>query len=186
MRRLNTFLYRSIEPKFTTYLPVQLDGTCNGFQHLALLSNDVNIFEHLNLDNKGKDKNPSDFFSFFLEKMNIFITLKYNEETDTVKKERWQRLRNLGLSRKNLKPALMPLPYNVTVFTMINYLMNTLEIVKIEELDSPISSNTEPETESLNIVNNDGKQYKRWFGISKDSNKLVEYEDLHLYCKTLI
>ena len=105
IRRLNLFLYRSTEPKFTTYLPIQLDGTCNKFKHLALLSNDVDIFEHLNLDNKGKDRNPSDFFSFFLEKMNIFISLQYKEETDVVKKERWKRLKNLGLSRKNLKPA---------------------------------------------------------------------------------
>lgn len=80
----------------------------------------------------------------------------------------------------------MLLPYNVTVYSMITYLIGTLEIVKTEELDNPISSNTEPETKFLNIENIDGKNYKRWFGIFKDSTNVVEYVDLYLYCKTLV
>ena len=57
---------------FETYLPIQLDATCNGFQHMALLSNEKTLFKELNLSHlskKGKDSIPNDFYSFLLHKV---------------------------------------------------------------------------------------------------------------------
>lgn len=48
-KRFYNFYCNESSPYFETYLPIQLDATCNGFQHLALLSNEKTLFKELNL-----------------------------------------------------------------------------------------------------------------------------------------
>ena len=67
---LNALNYNN---KFFTCLPIQLDATCNGFQHLALLSNETSLYEPLNLTKSTKDKDPQDFYSHILENLNVYI-----------------------------------------------------------------------------------------------------------------
>jgi DNA-directed RNA polymerase len=58
---------------FYSYLLLQLDGSCKGFQHLSLLSEEVSLFKNLNLYESNKDSTPEDFYSFILEKVNNHI-----------------------------------------------------------------------------------------------------------------
>lgn len=60
-KRYHNFYNNGGSTEFSTYLPIQLDATCNGFQHLALLSQESKIYEELNLTSKGKD-----FYTFLL------------------------------------------------------------------------------------------------------------------------
>ena len=82
--------------EFHTYLPIQLDATCNGFQHMALLSNETTLFKELNLtvSNKSKDSVPNDFYSFLLHKLvNIFsFKLEHNEVIDKKTDGNYERL----------------------------------------------------------------------------------------------
>lgn len=75
-KRFYDFYTNENDTQFHTYLPIQLDATCNGFQHMALLSDEVSLFKNLNLvtnsESKGKSKNSipaSDFYSFLLHKL---------------------------------------------------------------------------------------------------------------------
>lgn len=49
------FLLDDNQTVFHTHLPIQLDATCNGFQHMSLLSNKDTLFSELNLMDRKKD-----------------------------------------------------------------------------------------------------------------------------------
>lgn len=83
-KRFYEFFTDEKQMEFRTYLPIQLDATCNGFQHMALLSNETTLFKELNLisDVKSKNKNevlPSDFYNFLLHKLITFFQSKVGE-----------------------------------------------------------------------------------------------------------
>lgn len=64
--------------EFHTNLPIQLDATCNGFQHMALLSNETELFKELNLvDNCSGSQ--SDFYSFLFHRLTSILGDKLAE-----------------------------------------------------------------------------------------------------------
>lgn len=127
LRRFDHF-YNSNIKEFKTYLPIQLDGTCNGFQHLALMSNEIDLFESLNLDSSSKDKDPKDFYSDLVKIVEGHLQLKYNETEDENLKIQYKRILNLGLTRKNVKLLVMTKPYNSGHRSLAKYLRSTLII----------------------------------------------------------
>lgn len=80
--------------KFHIHLPIQLNATCNGFQHMALLSNEGTLLKKLNLISSNKDKkdsynyNPHDFYSFLLYKILDYLEDKLNKGEFNDKKRR--------------------------------------------------------------------------------------------------
>jgi hypothetical protein len=106
-KRYVEFMNNEDVMEFYTYLPVQLDATCNGFQHMALLSNEDILFKELNLNvstrgkTKDKDKNntedrdsiPSDFYNFLLHKIiDVFRSKVEDVKTDPKDKASYERL----------------------------------------------------------------------------------------------
>ena len=71
---------------FETYLPIQLDATCNGFQHLAMLSNETKLFKELNLSKTTTDENPHDFYNYMLlkvtDRIKWMVLNKKNKKND--------------------------------------------------------------------------------------------------------
>jgi len=53
-KRYTEFLQNENLSKWETHLPVQLDATCNGFQHLSLLSQETKLYKQLNLSGATK------------------------------------------------------------------------------------------------------------------------------------
>jgi hypothetical protein len=186
MQRFDKFL-NSISTEFQTYLPIQLDGTCNGFQHLALLSNETEMFESLNLNASNKDEDPQDFYENIIVFINIHIEIKLNElksKLDNIKSNisnlnkkvdltdfsnfdkvldehneirtepihekynkliteyneiselycSYVRLKDLKLNRKIIKSAIMTIPYNASLLSLIKYIKENLIFDHYEEV----------------------------------------------------
>lgn len=67
------FMYSIDKLIFSTYLPIQLDVSCNGYQHLTLLTKKPKILSELNLDSSTHDDDPGDFYSYISDLCREYI-----------------------------------------------------------------------------------------------------------------
>jgi DNA-dependent RNA polymerase len=185
--RFNYFLNNESLTEFKTYLPIQLDGTCNGFQHLALLSNETRLFENLNLSKANKSDDPKDFYESVINQLNIYLDNKVNSINDIVSSskdkniitkynktlESCRRLIKINLKRSNIKTALMTIPYNASHSTLVDYVLKTFEY---------------SHGERVTIVNKECDLVDRYLGWYKTINykgeiHLFNYDDIDLLVK---
>jgi len=123
--------------EFETFLPIQLDATCNGFQHLSLLSLDPSLGLELNLIESNREDTPRDFYSFIITNLIDFLRVEMdtlqvklkNEELSKdqseeieLKIEAYKRIINAKLKRSTIKKAIMTIPYNVSFYQLLRYI----------------------------------------------------------------
>ena len=121
------FYYNSTDAFFNTYLPIQLDASCNGFQHLVLLSGELNLRKELNLTQTDFSKNPYDFYSYVLELYKDYLNeLDLSSIEDEEVKASYGRIRDFCLDRKIVKKVIMTIPYNATTKKMVEYITEIL------------------------------------------------------------
>jgi hypothetical protein len=114
---------------FDTYLPIQLDATCNGFQHLSLLSLDVSLAKELNLTTSSWKDIPKDFYNFVSTNLiDYFRNILISNNIEESEMEDYLRLSNLTIARAIVKKAIMTIPYNVSTIQMIKYVRVNFEL----------------------------------------------------------
>jgi DNA-directed RNA polymerase len=133
---------------FPTHLPIQLDATCNGYQHLALLANESKIYKVLNLTKTTKKENPEDFYGYIKSQLSIALSEKKAtlDKTDPLY-ESYDRLTKLDINRKIIKIAVLTKPSNAAPITLQRSIKETL--IKKEEIDL---DNKETELDDNNFV----------------------------------
>ena len=108
---------------FLTHLPIQLDATCNGYQHLSLLISDSDLAKELNLTKSDWNDEPKDYYGFTGIKLIELFKHKLKVNKLSVEdRECYERLSNMLILRKTVKKVIMTIPYNVSIFQMIRYL----------------------------------------------------------------
>ena len=160
-------------------MPIQLDGTCNGFQHLAMLSNETKLFEALNLSKASRKDDPKDLYQVLVDQVNLRIELKLND--DSINKPEniellstYKSLLAAKLNRKILKPAVMNHPYNATARTLVQYIKDLLIFVKSDEVKV--------------IKDDEIKTYIRgWYSISQnETDNLINHRDIEILVDIII
>lgn len=112
---------------FTTHIPIQLDGTCNGLQHYSALLRDKAGGIAVNLIN---GEIPSDIYAKVAqrleEKLNEIqsnssgsVGILHNSIPDSSVAKRWLAL---GINRKLTKRPVMVLPYGGTMISCREYI----------------------------------------------------------------
>lgn len=173
MRRLEE--NRNVEIK----MPVFIDATCSGIQHIAAIIGDTELATKVNLIPKIVQNNdkPDDIYQSLVEPINNAIN-KCGREKDGFK-----ALSNLWLTRKELKQPIMTLNYNVSVFGMKEQLYNSLKVTKPITDNEVFSANeqnlkTKPTSNTGNIVEKN-KEVIKIIGKTKDNEEIeLSHRDL--------
>jgi len=154
---------------FLTHLPIQLDATCNGFQHISMLGMDKELNENLNIKASTWSDAPDDFYSViaYLVKGSLKNKIESNKNEDLDKLESYNRLFNLDIQRSMIKKCVMTIPYNASRVQSIKYLKEVFEYIGVED-------------EENNTITNE-----IWLKYKQDNNIRLKNEDFWVLYDTL-
>ena len=107
------------DPKrFISRLPIYLDATCSGLQHLATMANDLNLAKYSNILESSQDPDPKDVYSLMVLKLqNKLNSLAAIDPT-------YSNLTKININRKFIKRGIMTIPYGVTIRGIKEQLVN--------------------------------------------------------------
>lgn len=138
--RLCKFLDDIDSVKFYTFLPIQLDASCNGYQHISLLTREEKVLKHLNLKESSLEDKPGDFYSYILIEVGKFLKDKLEKEPTNMV---ILRLTKASLNRSIIKKSIMTYSYNASAEVMVDYIKNLL--VRLDEKKPNPSNNNREE-----------------------------------------
>lgn len=155
---------------FISHFPIQLDATCNGYQHLSLLTGDESLALELNLFPATDQDVPKDFYTFVGLKLTDYfkkkiIEIKEKKLTDE-NLESYEKLLKLNIHRKLVKSSVMVKPYNASLLQMVNYIKEHFsELIENKKKFYVLEGNNE-----IKVTNQD------LFLLTKTINKIIYVE----------
>ena len=124
-------LIRQLEknPNYPVYLPVFLDATCSGIQHLSALIKDYELGSRVNLFKViNKEDQIGDIYSDILGPINDEIN-RFGLGRD--KTDSYYNFKFIKLNRSIVKQSIMTKVYNVTNYGIAKQLENKLAKVEM-------------------------------------------------------
>jgi DNA-directed RNA polymerase len=103
MRELNK------DPNYLVKLPIFLDATCSGVQHLAAIAQDLDLAQHVNLVPQSDNDKVSDIYAYLTDPINETI------RAEGIANPIYSSLKFVKLERSDVKQPIMTKTYNVTV-----------------------------------------------------------------------
>lgn len=102
---------------YYSHLIVNIDATCNGFQHIAMLLQDADLCNKLNLNNLTDKDKPHDWYLYVSEMVEYHISQSNDPK--------YNNLKNLKkIPRSVIKKPIMIMPYNAGSATFKKEILN--------------------------------------------------------------
>lgn len=179
--KFKRFLIEDNQNVFSSHFPIQLDASCNGYQHLALLTKDPFSLKQLNLTKAGADDTPKDLYYFFILEIQKFYTNLLDKNSELHKKyvfknitektkdkclpyKSVKKLGTISFKRSIVKKAVMTFVYNASSRSQAKYIKDQLIL-----MDSPT-----PEY----LV-----KLRKWFYQDGDKSIELDSEDIYTWLK---
>ena len=102
-------------------LPIYIDATCSGIQHIAAMIKDYDIGKTVNLVTQLNEDKVNDIYTIILDIVNKEI-----QELGNKKDSEYPKFKHLILNRNDIKSPVMTKTYNVTLIGMKNQLVLSL------------------------------------------------------------
>jgi len=110
--------YLNNPKEFVSRLPILLDATCNGLQHLSAMTSDVHLGKRVNITKSSIYDDPNDIYSELLPDIKKKVdSLIQNDIT-------YSNLKYLNISRKLVKRGIMTITYGVTKKGIVDQLLS--------------------------------------------------------------
>lgn len=190
---------------YISHFPIQLDATCNGYQHLSLLIGDEDLAGELNLIEGEDNRVPKDFYKFVALKINDYFLKRISEEnkildqyknlndndpnfsSDSLNKskkiiESCNKLLKLNINRSLVKSPIMVKPYNASFPRMVDYLKENLDKILVD------SDNYNGIIDNINkdlILPGKKNSYKVLYKSPINEEVILNNFDLNLFISTL-
>lgn len=101
--------YLNNPENFISHLPIYIDATCNGLQHLSAMMNDLSLGKYVNIFKSSYNDIPKDIYSEMVLKVK-------NDITELIKSDKsFIKLEQLNIIRSFVKRSIMTIPYGVTI-----------------------------------------------------------------------
>lgn len=117
---------------FVSRLPIYLDATCSGLQHLSRMINDSNLAEYVNILNSTRYDIPNDVYSHMISFVNEKIQGLIEKDNSLA------ILNNIEINREFIKPGIMTISYGSTAKGIADKLKSDhfkrLDLVKGEKV----------------------------------------------------
>jgi DNA-directed RNA polymerase, mitochondrial len=173
--------------KAVIHLPIFLDATCSGIQHLAALMKDIDSASRVNLIEQNNDDPVADIYSDVVGPVNEALNKFGLENMQT-----HSHFTRIKLTRKEIKPLVMTKPYNASIFGMTQQLANSFDITEQakeflkQKLFLKTKINSDFNDDGKALVKTEEESYNPYIYIAPAFNNekvLLSKKDLYLIAK---
>jgi len=110
--------YLNNPKEFISRLPILLDATCNGLQHLSGMTSDIHLAQRVNITETTIYDNPRDIYSELIPSIQNKIELLIKKDNS------YLNLKYLNITRKLVKRGIMTITYGVTKRGILDQLLS--------------------------------------------------------------